>query len=505
MSMDGFAAGGSGLQTGFGRRFFPGAKRSEVLDQIQHLVNYGNMVINISADEGMGKSYMLEAVNGVYSGRVMNVRATMLMSTMELLNQVLSAVLTLRFHHDTPDFSTPASEEELSAVIASYLSRVQDSGETVVLLVDDAHELSEEALRALLNLVVSDSVNGFFKCVLFSEPYLNQLLKKPGLEASGADRVFSISLNHLNQTEVADYLDFVEASKPETERILYTDKDIKQIFELSQGKLGQIKPAVKSLLEKTSPPPASSSFQMLGMVGLVTLVVIFGVLAVLYNNSAPEFDSVDVVDVTESEAKPLLPKVISGGELAEVERPIPDANKQDEKSSSLLEKLKQQQSEMSKLNTNDLLVEKDDDKAGESGAMDSQETLESKVESQPLVNKVEVVFNPEPKAAEPEIMDHNLLSGNEWVMAQLDGHITFQVLGAHSKKNVDRYVDNFKGDSTKLVVYEAKRAGKPWFVLVHGSYTSRSEAEQAAVKQGFKVKSVWFRSFKSVKQEINKS
>lgn len=501
MSMDGFSADSSAIQTGFGRRFFPGAKRSEVLSQIQHLVHYGNMVVNISADEGMGKSYMLEAVNGVFSGKVLNVRATLLMSSLELLNQIFNAVLSLKFHHDSTDFSPPSGESELISVIHSYLLRLKDTGLTAVLLVDDAHELSEEALAALLQLVMDDSVSGCLKCVLFSEPYLNELLKKPGLSAVDTEQVFSLSLNHLTQMEVAEYLDFVEASKPESERILYTDKDVARIFELSQGKLGQVKPAVKRLLEEVPVKPKVSFSYKLGIAGLVGFSLILVVLSVMYQAADSTPDQADAIDddALTLDSQRILPK--SAVEEASGEETALTANVSEvpSKGSSLLEKLKQQQAEIHKAEADALLVDVE-----VQGADSKSESAKLPVITEVVVENEVPQFNQAPKEAVVDSLDYNFLSGDEWIFAQPARNITFQVLGAHSKKNVDRYMQRFKGDQSQLVVYESIRAGKPWYALIHGSYVSRADAEKAALEEGFKTKSVWFRSFQSIKDEMNK-
>ena len=74
------------------------------------------------------------------------------------------------------------------------------------------------------------------------------------------------------------------------------------------------------------------------------------------------------------------------------------------------------------------------------------------------------------------------LLGLEWVLRQPPGAWTVQVLGASRREAVERFARTHRFPPGPLAWLETRRAGRPWFVLLHGRYPSR-EAARAAVRR----------------------
>ncbi|HHQ43192.1 MAG TPA: hypothetical protein ENK20_12995 [Chromatiales bacterium] len=84
-------------------------------------------------------------------------------------------------------------------------------------------------------------------------------------------------------------------------------------------------------------------------------------------------------------------------------------------------------------------------------------------------------------AAAPPAAAGGLL-GPEWVLRQPPEAWTVQVLGASRREAVERFARTHRFPPGPLAWLETRRAGRPWFVLLHGRYPSR-EAARAAVRR----------------------
>jgi len=493
-------------------RFFAGGRRGELLDQVVHLTRFGTLLVNVSGEAGSGKSHLLHAVKSSLPGTAIEVNASLLMSASELLNQMLHQLMASRFHHDLPDLPQTKDEGSLLSIISSYFLRLADSGSSIVILIDDAHELSEEALQILFRLIQDKKHVEVVRCVLFSEPYLEKLLSKSSVKESGGEQVFTLKMPVMDRTSTQEYLSFLESAKPETERIMYSEKDVSTIHELSEGILGQVNAAIRSLLERESPTKKVESSSGLSKVNsFVLILVVLSIAGVLFLYLSEKQEPVigEVVENTRSmgikpEIIELQSKETTGAELENeqaVERPV---------SSSLLDQLREKQEQLLKERNEE--IGKPVEEVVSSSAVTSSE-IESVV---PKIVEKAVVPSKEqslPVQEKDKQESAGLSTGSantskqvndseKWIIAQPGNHYTIQILGAHSEKNVTRYVDNFNGDHSELVVYEGVLRDQPWFVLISGSYPNRAAAKEAGTKMG--LKDVWIRSFSSVQQDLKR-
>jgi len=492
-------------------RFFSGGRRGELLDQVVHLTRFGSLLVNVSGEAGTGKSHLLHAVKSSLPGTAIEVNASLLMSASELLNQMLHQLMVSRFHHDLPDLPQAKDEESLLSIISSYFLRLSDSGSSIVVLIDDAHELSEEALQILFRLILDKKHIDVVRCVLFAEPYLEKLLAKSSVKEAGGEQVFTLKMPVMDSASTQEYLSFLESAKPETERIMYSEKDVSTIHELSEGVLGQVNAAIRSLLERESPSKKVESSQGLSKINsFVLILVVLSIVGVLflYLSDKQEPVSENVADNTVSIVG--SPEIIEleSREAADVvleentaERPV---------SSSLLDQLREKQEQLLKERNEE--IGKPVEEVASSSAVTSS-VIESEVpeivENAVVPSKEQSLSVKEKDKQESAGLSTGSANASkqvndseQWIIAQPGNHYTIQILGAHSEKNVTRYVDNFKGDHSELVVYEGVLRDQPWFVLISGSYPNRAAAKEAGTKMG--LKDVWIRSFSSVQQELKR-
>lgn len=81
---------------------------------------------------------------------------------------------------------------------------------------------------------------------------------------------------------------------------------------------------------------------------------------------------------------------------------------------------------------------------------------------------------------------------------------TLQLSGASRSDTLKAYAKQH--NLPNAWVYETKRDGKPWFVLVNGVYASSAEAKQAvsALPADVQAKKPWVKPIRQVKQDLNK-
>lgn len=483
-------------------RFFSGGQRSDLLDQVLHLTRFGALTVNVCGEAGTGKTHLLHAVKTSLPGNAVEVQASLLMSASELLNQLLHQLMASRFHHDLPELPATNDEESLLSLIGSYLLRLSDSGNTVVFLIDDAHEISEEGLCALFRLLQDKNHSESVKCVLFSEPYIEKHLSNQAVKNAGGEQVFTLKMPVLDQTALSEYLQFLEAVKPESERIMYSDSDIRMIHELSEGKLGQVNAAIRSLLEKETPTAKTTAFMptyQYVVIGLVVLVL--GAIIFFYQSEkALEEDSYAIEgDVQISEPIEVVTdqSVDLGVEV--------EGDKAKSVSGSLLDQLRKKQEEL--LAERENIVQKETpkevtpsvDKVDRMTPVPetniTKEVLDAALSQDTTKNQKIAV-----ESVKPEVTDVKGSKSVQWISSQPGNRYTIQILGAHSRKNVERYIDGFKGDVQRLHIYEGILRGQPWYVLIYGSYDSRQAAKRAGAELG--LKDLWVRDFSAIQKEM---
>lgn len=113
-----------------------------------------------------------------------------------------------------------------------------------------------------------------------------------------------------------------------------------------------------------------------------------------------------------------------------------------------------------------------------------------------LVKKVQKPVMPEPKA--PLI---NYSSDVKWLMNEPAFNYTLQLASMNERSSVQKMIDDKKLEGARII--PQNRSGKDYFVLVSGSYDSRSDANKAAqqYKSNFGI-SPWIRKFKDITNKV---
>ncbi|MDH1144943.1 AAA family ATPase [Pseudomonas mosselii] len=213
-----------------GFKFFP-AQRKPVLGQLHHLARYSQLMLVVSGPVGSGKTLLRQAL--VASTNKQSVQSVVVSArgasdAASVLGQVAQSL----------NVAQPEVQAILSQVVQLALT-----GQEVYLLVDDAEQLDESALQALLELAAGVS-EGRPHVFLFGEPSLIA-----GLEELNADgeRFHVIELAPYSEEETREYLEQrLEGAGRGIE--VFSAEQIVDIHENSDGWPGNINQVARDTL-----------------------------------------------------------------------------------------------------------------------------------------------------------------------------------------------------------------------------------------------------------------
>lgn len=210
--------------------YFSSAGQRQGMSHLSYGLEQGEGMVLISGPAGAGKTTLLKHFAQDLSDKGVDVatwRARSI-SAGDIPETVLGA---FGLEPDTDDAS--GATEALD----SFLTDQLEDGKQCVLLVDEAHELSDEALEALRLLTdLTDAGTALLQVFLFAEPTLTDRLREPALAGLRERVVSSCTLPPLDLDETGLYADhqLVQAGWAEDES-LFTDGAISVAHEASGG------------------------------------------------------------------------------------------------------------------------------------------------------------------------------------------------------------------------------------------------------------------------------
>ncbi|HGY9623841.1 TPA: AAA family ATPase [Pseudomonas putida] len=213
-----------------GFKFFP-AQRKPVLGQLHHLARYSQLMLVVTGPMGSGKTLLRQAL--VASTNKQSVQSVVVSArgagdAASVLGQVAQAL--------------DVAHAEVQAILAQVV-QLALTGQEVYLLVDDAEQLDESALQALLELAAGVP-EGRPHVFLFGEPSLIAGLE--GLDAGG-ERFHVIELAPYSEEETREYLEQrLDGAGRGIE--VFTREQIVDIHENSDGWPGTINQVARDTL-----------------------------------------------------------------------------------------------------------------------------------------------------------------------------------------------------------------------------------------------------------------
>lgn len=181
------------------RFFYADPALVQRLDLLQHLIQFGDMLLGVVGPSGSGKSTLLRQLllRGGTLWRCCRLSGAQIPQPAHLLAQLA----------DCFDPGHDRVPERLQADLLRSCEALRHSGQIIVVVVDDAHLLPDAALKNLLELAGSppDTLK-LLRIVLFSEPGLERRITQGGWHSPVRPLLHTLQLPAFNDHQTAAYL-----------------------------------------------------------------------------------------------------------------------------------------------------------------------------------------------------------------------------------------------------------------------------------------------------------
>lgn len=495
---------------------FPGAMRRASLDQLQLLSRESSDIIALIGPDGSGKTILADfyARHAERDQVVARARASMLTSPSQLLQEMFKAFVL--------DFPQQASIAQLKQVLALYFQAAQNQSRTVVLIVDDAHELGDDAFNLLTKLALADNVDGTFHLILVGQSSLIDMLDYTCPQKEGQNQFTSIRLPEFNLDETRNYIRYrlnaVGFNDTDPGRTLpFSNRQIDKIHKLSTGIPAAINQVAGDMLFSGGQGlawlapllqiklPRNYAYAAGGLVFILLVAFLVG------GGDEPEQSAQRQISV---------PVPVPQPQAVAVE-PTPQA--------LVLEAEEELPSPFAEPATNPEPVAETEPVV----AINAPATVANPAQSTSAVAAPVVTPPPAPVVtSQPSAVTatpvptpvnqpaaaaatrtapsaapaaNSLSAQHERIKSFPASEFTVQLLGASSRSNVEAFVQ--RNSASPLYWFESQNQGRPWYVVIHGNYSSRAAATSAASGLSGELGRLqpWVRSIGAVQNDIQPS
>ena len=209
--------------------FFTGANRGPVLEALIYAITHGEGIVKVSGEVGSGKTMLC---NMLQSRLPDTVESVYLANPTVAPEDVLHAIaFELQLGVDRS-----ADRLEVTHVLQDYLVKRHAEGKRVVVFIEESQSMpiaSLEEIRLLSNL--ETRTDKLLQIVLFGQPELDEILKRPDIRQLRDRIAHSFRLEPLTDGQVRDYLMFRLRAAGYRGPELFPPAVVKQIAQASTG------------------------------------------------------------------------------------------------------------------------------------------------------------------------------------------------------------------------------------------------------------------------------
>lgn len=227
-----------------GKTFFVSENRKQMLDQIIEMSLYSNAMIAVTGSLGSGKTTLVNNLSDSFADEAVciKVSATLFMNETQFLETIVDLL---------PINLTPGADtDSLIDQVCQYAVQLDMEVRSLILIVDDAHELSSEVLD-VITLLLDKCVDSSIHALLFGEPQLDNMLND-ALSDPSLERLALFELEGLSREETLEYIRFKLASAGYSKDLPLAGEVIGGIHNKSNGMPGSIDQLVAEALESTA-------------------------------------------------------------------------------------------------------------------------------------------------------------------------------------------------------------------------------------------------------------
>ena len=238
------------------RDFYCSGDRQTLLDQIVEFSLYSNAMIAVTGPLGAGKTTLATNFCERFADEAVCVRvaATLFMNQ----GQFLDALQSSLSFKPAPGLDTEFAINQ----ICQYAAELDLEARSLIIIIDDAHELSAEVLQLLTKLLDS-CVDSSIHALLLGERQLDNLLQNT-LTNGAQDRLAVFPLDGFASDETHDYIRFKLATAGFNKEMPLEGGVVGAIHNASQGMPGAINGLIANALNAAAPAVAVAPAPSIG-------------------------------------------------------------------------------------------------------------------------------------------------------------------------------------------------------------------------------------------------
>ena len=479
------------------RDFFVDANRQQLLDQLIEHSLYSDSIMAVTGCLGCGKSTLANAYCQSFGeeAQCALIPATLFMDETQFLEKL------------GEQFPIHLNEEETETsigIIRRFASQQDLEAKALIIVIDDAHELSLEVLNLISALLIDSSAG--IHILMFGEAQLTPLLQDALTSGEKPDLV-EFQLSGLGGEDSVEYVRFKLATAGYMGQLPLCSADLSHIHKSANGIPGTINALVANALEgssEASPVGENVPFSALKgnvywAVAAVLIVLLVGALVMLGPESEvwrqptlatlDELEALDQVEATERRLE--IPLDIVSGDGISVTIPLPSGEA---------------------LTAENARAEEIDSPTDTAGVIEvigveaPQQVITSiaaDVRGESSSRKVSEETSKRVEIENPEIVEFVISDFEKSLLDFPSSSYTVQIMGSHSETNVQRFVEE-ELELSHRGYFETRFQDKPWYVVVLGRFENRSDATQAIEELPVALKSLqpWVRALADIQSNI---
>ncbi len=474
--------------------FYSGAQRRQILDQLIHLCQFSHNLLVVVGDYGVGKTRMAQA----------------LIDALDDADDIcfLEGQINSTYESLFGDLLEQFELQDENAFL-QFAQKQSDQDGLLVLIVDNAHHLTDEVLLTLIN---NFGVNNETRIhlVMFAEPHLLDRLENFNVPEVILSDFF---LEKFSLSEAVDYLNFRMEMADYLGPEIFSEAKVESWWRQAQGQLLMLHELAqdKLLASVSVSKPAAFARRSLPLPHIIAASVLGAGLLMwyLYLNKSPSVPAeqlVNPIPVSKignvSSAQTLSSLAVSSvasvaasdistvASAAEVRSATASSNAVSSEAALV------KQSVVPLVQTNSMHGEATS-KLRQSSASSSVK----KLADNQVAKSAAVEFSTSKNTTASE----GLSEQEKAIMSWSESEYTLQLVGLSSEKSAREYIAA-QPNKKDLVLFRGKRQGNDWFVVVTGRYPSSAKARQAAqlLPEGQRSASPWPREVKVIQGEIKR-
>ncbi len=478
-----------------GKSYFSYPALTKITDSLIHQVQFSDLILLVEGKHGTGKtSFFRQFIQtNIANTKILSIQA-------ESTDTLLQIQQKISIHlQDLGD------AEQLD----NNLKSLKMFDQTPLIVINNSHVLSDTTLQELFRyqqqLTRELEVN--LKFLLFANTGMADTLQK--ITDIQAEQMYLQTLPELPPKQADSFIMHRLRSAGYSGEPLFDNKTIQQLFKKGNVTPLEIMIQAAPLVDKmiaSKLKPASGLWLKALIAFIILCIVVAGsyiAYALLLTNDNPA--TTDIENKINSTAqvttdKPEVEKTALEQKNA-IETLKNDTAQAEVRSADVIPQTDKH------LNLdNNISASHSDEKVN---APEKQKTVLEKpidkAEAKPVVEKTKTTAKPV-TLTNPALLQLNKmgLHNIDWLVSQSKHNWTLQLLGAREPETLLKFAQHYKL-STSTAWYKTWLSAKPYYVLVHGSYTSRNEARNAIAQLPAQLRAnkPWVKSMQSVQKSIS--